>query len=54
MNPIALRTTLLVVTAFVILIAAWFTVIRIAATVPHQKLSREQEARVLQIQEAHP
>ncbi|MDX2081236.1 MAG: hypothetical protein SFU53_10655 [Terrimicrobiaceae bacterium] len=54
MNPTALRTALLVTAAFVILIGAWITVIRIAATVPHQKLTREQESRLLEIREGRP
>ncbi|MEX1118165.1 MAG: hypothetical protein WEB60_05155 [Terrimicrobiaceae bacterium] len=46
-NPIAERPWLLVIVAFLIIIAVWLVVMRLSATVNTQRLTPAQEMEVL-------
>lgn len=53
-NPIARHPWILVVVAFLVLIGAWYAVIQISSRIPNQKITREQEARLLSGKEWKP
>lgn len=46
-NPIAERPWLLVIVAFLVIIAVWVTVIRLSGSISTQRLTPTEEAQVL-------